>query len=101
MRVLHGALDSMAGFFSRLETLRKAESENRELKSRLFWTRLANDRLRLENLYLSASQAGRDQPIFEPGPHIEASIIRRKLTSFFSEYRADEGSLAQYHVVII
>jgi len=32
-----------AGFFSRFEALRKAETENRDLKNRLFWTHLAND----------------------------------------------------------
>jgi rod shape-determining protein MreC len=93
VRLLHGTLDSMAGFFSRLDTLRKAESQNRELSHRLFWTRLANDRLRLENLYLSQIQAGREQPILEPGPHIEASIIRRKMTSYFSELLIDAGYL--------
>ena len=91
VRVLHGVLDGVAGFFSRLESMKRAEAENRDLKNQLFWTRLANDRLRLENLYLGQFYRMEEQPLFEAGPRIRASIIRRKMSSFFSEYIIDAG----------
>jgi len=91
VRVLHGVLDGVAGFLSRLETMKKAEVENRDLKNQLLWTRLANDRLRLENMYLGQFYRMEDQPLFETGPRIRVSIIRRKMSSFFSEYLIDSG----------
>jgi rod shape-determining protein MreC len=93
VRLLHGVLDGVAGYFSRLEAMKKAEAENRDLKNQLLWTRLANDRLRLENLYLGQFYKMEEQPLFETGPQIRASIIRRKLSSYFSEVLIDAGYL--------
>ena|GEM_PF-3276684 len=92
VRLLHGGLNAAAGFFSRFEALRKAETENRDLKNRLFWTHLANDRLRLDKLYLSEFLRNHESLEVEIGGRIEASIIRRKMNSYFSDLLINAGS---------
>ena len=92
VRLLHGGLDAAAGFFSRLNALRQAEAENRDLKNRLFWTRLANDRLRFDKLYLSQFLRNHESAEVENGDLIEASIIRRKMNSYFSDLLISAGS---------
>lgn len=90
--LVHRVLDGVAGSWGRLETLRKAEAANRELRDRLFWARLDNDRLRLENLYLREFRRLAERPTPEIAGGRPAAIVRRRSASYFSELLVDAGT---------
>lgn len=91
--LVHRALDGVAGSWGRLETLRRAEGENRELRDRLFWSRLDNERLRLENLYLQGFRRIAEAPSPEAAGGRTVAIVRRRSASYFSELLVDAGSV--------
>jgi len=90
--LIHRALDGVAGSWGRLDSLRRAEAENRELRDRLFWARLDNDRLRLENLYLQGFRRIAEAPTPESAGGRIVAIVRRRSDSYFSELLIDAGS---------
>lgn len=91
--LIHRALDGIAGSWGRLDSLRRTESENRELRDRLFWARLDNDRLRLENLYLQGFRRIAEAPSPESVGGRTVAIVRRRSASYFSELLIDAGSV--------
>ena len=91
--LVHRTLDGVAGSWDRLDSLRRAESENRELRDRLFWARLDNDRLRLENLYLQGFRSIAESPSPESAGGRTVSIVRRRSASYFAELLVDAGAV--------
>jgi cell shape-determining protein MreC len=81
--MVHRVFESLSGLRDRLDALRLAERENRELRNRLFWTRLENDRLRLETLYLREFR--RMAEGFDPSAEggLRVAIVRRRTASYF------------------
>ena len=90
--LVHRALDGVAGSWNRLDSLRRADAENRELRDRLYWSRLDNDRLRLENLYLREFRRISENPSPETAGGRIVSIVQRRSASYFSELLVDAGS---------
>jgi rod shape-determining protein MreC len=90
--LVHRVLDRVAGGWERLDSLGRAQGENRTLRDRLFWARLENDRLRLENLYLQGFRRLAENPSLEAAGGRTVAVVRRRSASYSAELLVDAGA---------